>query len=1476
MTGGRWRRRLLMAGAVLIGLLIVLAVAGWGVSRSAWGRGEIRQAIEAQAANALDGTLRLGGVEGSLFNGVTLTGVTFNHAGRDVFVAKVIEAKFSLWAWLRGSREISSIRVIDPVIELIVRHNEFDAGNWIRVRPDTGGPPTIVRLPAIEIVNGRLVTSANEGVWRLPAEIRELNGTIGLRVGGGTRVDISQLSFVSGAGATAFRARSTAGALTFVNGTKIEHLRLASDTGALTVDGQVGPTAPRAINLNLTLERFDAARWRPFTSLLDTIDLTANGTATLGGNVDRLAIQSQLTTSAGNLSGHTLVESIQSHLRITGDTQLTNVDARHMTLDPQWASALTGHVIYTVTSSGTPTAWAADVTLNGGPMKAFGAFADRIDGRVRYAAGTVTFDTTATAYGASTEASGTIVVGHDMTVDVRGQRLTNLDPRKLPSNWGFAPLDADINASAFVAHWTTGHWTVDAMLNASTIEGMSLAGGTMVLSSDPGAVSVAAEGTIAGLDARRLGRATGLTGLDSPTFVTDLNGHITLSGRGRDWSSIDMTAEADLLNSRAAAGARIASAHVTYARKSRGNTAHIVGGLAGLHPEALGAPAALASDINGQADITFEWRDDAADIAGSTVARGTLRAGASTIAALPITGGLVTGEWRDGAFTAETIELRNTGVTLRARGRLAVTRGESQATFDVAATDLGVLQPWSGRAARGAATGQGQLLGAFDAPHAIVSFNGARMSDPSLGVFESLTGTLDVVFPEWYLDRMTGDLQIQAAAWGDEVTMRATAVTAQGHFATRMHASAAQFQATARDSVIRGSFSSADWEKEVTADFATLEARHGARIWRLEPTSTLLQVTATHVTARNVQLLSDTGGRLSINGRMALAELETGGDATDQLSMRATSIDLAAFEEFFGLTTGARGQLSGDATFVGRLSDPRGRITITGRDLTVSGYLISEAGGSVELADGAAVTALTVKQPDGVMLTVNGRAPLSWLLPAGTLDPAVPSPSWDLLALSDPINLSILGSVSPSVTDLGGQAIVDLHIVGASATPTVTGTVAIADGRFKLPSAGTAFSNVTADIGFGLDKVTVRRFVARDKRDHLLKITGELAINERQVKGVDVHVEADRFTVVDNAIGAIELSSLLQLNGDFTHPRLSGNVEVASGRVEVDRLLRALQGDALAFVAETDLPAEGITPVDLRAAAAAAAAEEAARPASSGIFDSQTFFSSLAVDVQIFAPDNVIVRGSKLRPGGKNSWSLGDLNVTVGGELQATRDPGGVTRLNGDVTTIRGVYSFEGRRFEIQRGGRIRFQGESPLDPTFDIRGVRSIQGVEARVDVRGRLSEPQLRLGSNVPLDEADVLSMIIFNRPVNQLGDTQRADLVGAAASLAGGYVTSPLAQSLSRALDLDLLEVETVSFGQNVAPRVRVGQQLTSRLFVQLSQQFGAQSLSELTAEYKLAKFLRLQGSTAQGPGSRAQRSLLQRVERAGLDLLFFFNY
>ena len=67
-------------------------------------------------------------------------------------------------------------------------------------------------------------------------------------------------------------------------------------------------------------------------------------------------------------------------------------------------------------------------------------------------------------------------------------------------------------------------------------------------------------------------------------------------------------------------------------------------------------------------------------------------------------------------------------------------------------------------------------------------------------------------------------------------------------------------------------------------------------------------------------------------------------------------------------------------------------------------------------------------------------------------------------------------------------------------------------------------------------------------------------------------------------------------------------------------------------------------------------------------------------------PDNLVLRGKNLRPGGPTGAALGDINITVGGDLQVRKAPGDQVRLVGTVKTVRGTYEFQGRRFDLQRG----------------------------------------------------------------------------------------------------------------------------------------------------------------------------------------------
>src|SRR5690606_31190776 len=138
-------------------------------------------------------------------------------------------------------------------------------------------------------------------------------------------------------------------------------------------------------------------------------------------------------------------------------------------------------------------------------------------------------------------------------------------------------------------------------------------------------------------------------------------------------------------------------------------------------------------------------------------------------------------------------------------------------------------------------------------------------------------------------------------------------------------------------------------------------------------------------------------------------------------------------------------------------------------------------------------------------------------------------------------------------------------------------------------------------------------------------------------------------------------------------------------------------------------------------------------------------------------------------------------------------------------------------------------------------------------------------------PLEESDVLALIVFNRQVNELGSGERSSLAATAGGIATGFIAAPLGDSIGRALDLDLFEITTTTESGELGAGVTVGQQIGDRAFVKLRQQFGEYSTTEFLLEYQLSRFLRLQAAAAPQTTGSANRITQRRVERAGIDLI-----
>jgi translocation and assembly module TamB len=207
---------------------------------------------------------------------------------------------------------------------------------------------------------------------------------------------------------------------------------------------------------------------------------------------------------------------------------------------------------------------------------------------------------------------------------------------------------------------------------------------------------------------------------------------------------------------------------------------------------------------------------------------------------------------------------------------------------------------------------------------------------------------------------------------------------------------------------------------------------------------------------------------------------------------------------------------------------------------------------------------------------------------------------------------------------------------------------------------------------------------------------------------------------------------------------------------------------------------------------------------------------------------------------------------------------------------VRGSYAYQGRRFTIEREGTLRFVGDSSLDPLLSITGTRTVSSVLIRATLRGQASAPELELTSTPTLEESDILSLLLFNQPVNELALGQRNELALQAATLASGFVVSPAVSAVGERLGLDFLEIEPTGGLGTSTFRVTAGREIWKGLFVTYAREFGPGSYNEVLAEYELTPYLRVRATGSDVSGVRMRSSLFRQLERAGIDLIFFFSY
>jgi translocation and assembly module TamB len=466
---------------------------------------------------------------------------------------------------------------------------------------------------------------------------------------------------------------------------------------------------------------------------------------------------------------------------------------------------------------------------------------------------------------------------------------------------------------------------------------------------------------------------------------------------------------------------------------------------------------------------------------------------------------------------------------------------------------------------------------------------------------------------------------------------------------------------------------------------------------------------------------------------------------------------------------------------------------------------------------------------------------------------APPENSFALHIDSSAIDLGIVQGFTTALTQVTGTMQAKIDVTGAASDPHPTGDITVQNGAFTVAPTGVSYKNFDGRIDLQPDRVHIAQLGVIDNHQQALSVTGDLAIHAAQVGAFNIAVKAADFKVIDNQMGNVRVNSDVRIAGELSQPSVEGDLGISTGTINLDPILE--QTGASAYATKQTEYATG----------PGSASQEGQTSAPTG-------FAALRMNVHITVPDDLVIKGSDLKTPDA-PIGLGAINLTLGGDVRATKDRGGPIKLVGTVNTVRGWYDFQGRRFDILRDGTVQFVGLEDLNPNLDIRTQRIIQGVEAHVNVKGTLNNPQIELSSVPPLEQADILSLIVFNQPINQVSETQQISLAQRAESIAAGAVAGQLAKSIGNALNLSDFEIQMAPENGSTA-EVTIGQQVGENLYVKVQQSVGDVNTTNFILEYELTKWLRLQTNLLQG--SSTQQSLFQRAQGSGFDLLFFFSY
>jgi hypothetical protein len=1459
-------RRLARVLLLVLMLVVGTATAGVIVSQTAWFKNWLRGYIVAEAGKYLNGNVSIERLSGNLFYGIELSNVGVSMDGSQVVAVENLGLDYNLFDLITKGVSIHNISLNRPTVYLRRDGTTWSIARLIKKQEqeaDRQGPESPITIDDIGIHDGTVIIDplTDDSTVDVPDRVEGLDAKLAFSYEPVRySLEISHISFRASAPELVLNAMS--GGISVKDDTVfVDTLAIRTAESSLQIDGAVQQylTTPQ-LNLQVTSDLLSIPEVARVVPSLSGVDLEPAFEVRLNGPLDHLGVDLNVRSTAGQVTGQLTANAQDATKAVQGDVSVRHLDLAPILGDPKQKTDLTAsaHVDLKTRSLSDLAALEGTASLRANQLALAGYSARNVAADVSIRDRRASVVAALDAYDARATTRGTVILppssGRPVVFDLTG-RANRVNLAKLPRSLNVRPattnLNADYHATGSIGSTPASRRVAaDLTFASSTVPGAQIEGGSKAGVTVRGSeISYRLDATLNDLNLQQTGAAFDLPALNQDRFATAIDTNVVLQGSGTNTKDIKLLASGVVTDS-AILGGRVT--RLAFDANVADDVAHVTaeGSFAELDPSVASGRAAMKGNVAGGLVVDATISGVSGGVTPDNVSgHAQVNLEPSDVGGLALQSASLDADYQHQIADVRRLEIVGRDLNANASGTLALgTAGDSQLAFHADSPRLAEIGKLFDTPISGIAKVDGTLTGNRAELKATGTASGDVLKYENNGAL-SLDTSYSVTVPDLAYDRATV-----------EADSRATFVTLGGQNIDQLSA-----KTTYADKTVNFTVDAAQPERTLQAGgslilhpdhqevhLTQLGLAAGDQRWTLPSDHDVtVNYAAGAIRVENLALTS---------GDQQITASGTFGRPGDAMQVELVNVDLQGIDALLLRPPQFGGRLAASATIGGTRVDPQ----VTGQFEVVQGafrqFKYEALTGTIEYRAGGLTLDSRLQQNAAQWITAKGYLPASVFAQSEAeetthIEPATPADRVDLTIESSPLDLGLVQGFTTAVTGVTGTFEAHVRLTGSGHDPHPEGSIVIANGGAQVVPSGVAYSHIAGKVDLQPDRVHIDAITLLDNHQNSLSISGDLAVHAREVGGFQIWINADDFKVVDNELGNVRIQSAVSLSGQLRSPIVQGFLGVTTGSVNLDEIIATVGSSPYPTQAAGDA---GNT--------TAALANTSIEPAPSGPFD------GLRMNMTLTIPDDLVVKASSLQTAG-SPISLGSLIVTLGGNLSATKEPGGPVRLVGTVNTIRGNYDFQGRRFEILRDGTIRFEGTDEFNPRLDIRTRRVIQAVDARVNVRGTLDQPEIVLSSMPPLEQADILSLIVFNQPVNQLGEGDQVSLAQRAQSLAAGAVTGQLAQSIGKALNLDTFEID-VAPENGSGPQVTIGQQLGQSLYLKVQQGVGNQNTTNVVIEYELAEWVRLQTNVVEG--SSTQQTLFSRNQGSGVDLIFTFSY